>query len=155
MVSAWAKNAFLFLSVFDHYQVVAGTRKVQRKGRRTYLVIFHPFSFAILFASRMLTPHREVTTISKLGKWSNSPKASSVIPNWNLRNRYLKHGNTVLSNLALLFQRRIVSSLIMDVCAVDEESPLMCRETRLGRVDRQFREVLLSAMEDTSVRDVR
>jgi hypothetical protein len=103
----------------------------------------------------MLIPHREVTTISNFGKWFNSPNAVSVIPNWNLRNRNLKHGNIVLSYFALLFQRCITSSLIMDVCAVDEESPLMCRDTRLGRVERELRELLLSAIEDTRVREVR
>jgi hypothetical protein len=31
----------------------------------------------------------------------------------------------------------------------------MCRETRLGRVERRFREILLSEIEETRVREVR
>jgi hypothetical protein len=43
----------------------------------------------------------------------------------------------------------------MDVCAVDDESPLMCRETRLGRLERECNEILLSEMDEVRVREVR
>jgi len=48
-----------------------------------------------------------------------------------------------------------VSSEIMELFPVEEESPLMCRDTRLGRVERQDREALVSEMDETRVREVR
>jgi hypothetical protein len=154
--------SFVSLSELSQIWQMSKGREVEGKGsiggnarKETYFDIFHPLSLIILFALGMLTPHRLVTTISNFGKWDNSANAFSVTPGWNRKNRDFKYENTVLSSLAFLFQSRMVSSFIIDVWFADEDEPLMLRETRLGRVERQCREDVVSVIEDTRVREVR
>jgi hypothetical protein len=122
---------------------------------KTHLVIFHPRSLPTFFPSLMLTPHRLVTTISNLGKYDNSANAIPVTPNWNLKNKNFKHGNTSPSPFALLFHVRITSSSSIEVSLVEEEDPVILRDTKLGRVEREVKEEVGVVIVDMRVRWMR
>jgi hypothetical protein len=49
----------------------------------------------------------------------------------------------------------MVSSFIIDVCFVDPDAPTMLREIRFGRVDREWKEEVVSVMDETRVREMR
>jgi hypothetical protein len=136
---------------------VIKTSKVKwdRGKQNTHLVNFHPHLLATFFASLILTQQRLVTTTSNLGKCENSCNIISVTPNWNLRNKYFKHGNTFSSPFARRFQVRITSSSIIEFSLLEAEEPVILRDTRFGRVDREFKEGVGVEMVMMRVKDTR
>jgi hypothetical protein len=122
---------------------------------KTHLVIFHPPSLPTFFPSLIITPHRLVTTHSNLGKCDNSANAISVTPNWNLKNKNFKHGNTSRSPFALLFHVRITSSSSIEFSLLEEEDPVILRDTKLGRVEREVKEEVGVVIVDMRVRETR